>query len=108
MSVADRRYSTARWQRLRRGILRRDGHLCRVQGPRCTGHATTVHDIIPTSQRPDLFWEESNLAASCPACNYGGGRQVAADNGRRRTADLLRTIEQQDQRIQELIERLAR
>jgi 5-methylcytosine-specific restriction endonuclease McrA len=47
--MSDRRYSTARWQRLRRQVLIRDGGACMIQGPRCTGQATTVHDIVPSS-----------------------------------------------------------
>jgi hypothetical protein len=40
--VSDRRYSTARWQRFRRAVLAHYGHVCQVEGPRCTGYATTV------------------------------------------------------------------
>jgi hypothetical protein len=28
-----------------------------VGGPRGTGHATTVHHLVPSSQAPHLFWE---------------------------------------------------
>jgi hypothetical protein len=107
MGVADRRYSTARWQRLRKAVLYRDGYVCRVQGPRCTGYATSVHHLVPSSERADLFWAESNLVASCSPCNYGGGRRIAADNGRRRIARLEQTIVEQDQQIQRLLERVA-
>jgi hypothetical protein len=36
--VSDRRYSTARWQKLRRAVLAHYGHMCQIQGPRCTGY----------------------------------------------------------------------
>jgi 5-methylcytosine-specific restriction endonuclease McrA len=65
-------YSTARRQRLRRQILARDGYQCRIGGPRCAGYAETAHHIIPSSQRPDLFFDPANLAAACKPCNYGG------------------------------------
>jgi hypothetical protein len=53
-----------------------------------------------------LFWEPSNLVSACSKCNYGGGRQVAADNSRRRTEQLMQVIEEQAQTIAELLERL--
>ena len=104
--VSDRRYSTAAWQRVRRAILYRDGYECLIQGPRCRGYASTVHHIVPSSQRPDLFWEPGNLAAACTRCNYGGGRRVAHENTRTRIAELERIIHEQDQRIAHLVERL--
>jgi 5-methylcytosine-specific restriction endonuclease McrA len=98
--MSDRRYSTARWQRLRKAVLANYGYVCQLEGPRCTGYASTVHHLVPSSQAPHLFWEPSNLVAACGACNYGGGARVQADNRRRRTA-------QQAQQIAQLVERLA-
>jgi 5-methylcytosine-specific restriction endonuclease McrA len=106
-TMADRRYSTARWQRLRKAVLAHYGHVCQIQGPRCTGYATTVHHQIPSSQAPELFWEPANLAAACGACNYGGGARIQADNRRRRTAQLEQFIIEQQQEIARLVERLA-
>jgi 5-methylcytosine-specific restriction endonuclease McrA len=106
--MSDRRYSTARWQRLRKAVLAHYGHMCRVEGPRCTGYATTVHHQIPSSQAPELFWEPANLVAACGACNYGGGARVQADNRRRRTAELEQLVEYQAQQIAQLLQRLAR
>ena len=96
--MSDRRYSTAKWQRLRKVVLARDGHWCQIQGPRCQGYANSVHHIIPSSQRPDLFWEITNLEAACGSCNYGGGARIAATNRR----ELERIIETQRQEIAEL------
>jgi 5-methylcytosine-specific restriction endonuclease McrA len=106
--VSDRRYSTARWQRLRKAVLAHYGYVCQIQGPRCTGYATTVHHRVPSSQAPHLFWEPSNLVASCPRCNYGGGARVAADNRRQRIAHLQQLVEEQQQQIAQMAERLAR
>ena len=75
--MSDRRYSTARWQRLRKQVLAYYGHTCQVEGPRCTGYATTVHHLVPSSQAPHLFWEPANLVASCKRCNYGDGKFLA-------------------------------
>jgi 5-methylcytosine-specific restriction endonuclease McrA len=105
--MSDRRYSTARWQRLRRAVLAHYGYICQLEGPRCTGYATTVHHQIPSSQAPELFWEPANLVAACGACNYGGGARVQADNRRRRTAELEQFIMEQQQEIARLVERLA-
>jgi hypothetical protein len=104
--MADRRYSTARWQRLRKAVLNRDGHVCRIQAPGCRGRATSVHHMEPSSQRPDLFWASENLVSACSRCNYGGGRQVAADNSRRRLEQLQEIIFEQDARIAHLVEQL--
>jgi 5-methylcytosine-specific restriction endonuclease McrA len=106
--MSDRRYSTARWQRLRKAVLAYYGYVCQVEGPRCTGYATTVHHLIPSSQAPHLFWEPSNLVASCRRCNYGDGARVAADNRRQRAAQLEQLIIEQQQEIDRLLEALAR
>jgi 5-methylcytosine-specific restriction endonuclease McrA len=102
--VSDRRYSTARWQKLRRAVLARYGHVCQVEGPRCTRYATTVHHLVPSSQAPHLFWEPANLVAACRRCNYGGGARVAAENTRRTIEDLRLLVEEQQQQIAEMAE----
>jgi 5-methylcytosine-specific restriction endonuclease McrA len=106
--VSDRRYSTARWQRLRKAVLAHYGYVCQVEGPRCIGHATTVHHIVPSSQAPHLFWAEENLVAACSRCNYGDGARVAAQNTRRTIEHLRALVEEQQQQIAEMAERLAR
>jgi hypothetical protein len=103
----DPRYSTAAWQRLRRAVLERDGYACRIEGPRCRGHATTAHHIVPSSQAPHLFWEPSKLAAACGRCNYGDGASIAAENTRQKIAMLEEVIWRQDAEIARLSERLA-
>jgi HNH endonuclease len=97
-------YSTARWQKLRRAILRRDGRLCQIRGRRCTGIATTVHHILPASTHPHLFWEPSNLQAACKPCNYGDGAVVRADNRTKRqlVAHLESVVEGQAAEIEKL------
>jgi 5-methylcytosine-specific restriction endonuclease McrA len=96
--MSDRRYSTARWQRLRKAVLAHYGYVCQVEGPRCTGYATTVHHLVPSSQAPHLFWEPSNLAAACGRCNYGGGSRIAAENTRRTINDLRALVEEHSSR----------
>ena len=82
------------------------GHACQLQRPGCTLQATTVHHLEPTSQRPDLFWTFENLTAACKRCNYSDGARIASENTRRTLERLYTLVEQQDQQIQQLIERL--
>jgi 5-methylcytosine-specific restriction endonuclease McrA len=85
--------------------------VCQIQGPRCRGHANSVHHIIPSSQRPDLFWVISNLGAACAACNYGGGSYTKAENqrsSREQIAYLEHVIEVLEGRIDELAAAPAR
>ena len=102
-------YSTAAWQKTRRAILARDGHVCQIGGPKCTGIATTVHHLLPSSQYPHLFFDASNLAAACRHCNYSGGREIQLAN--RTDRQLLnhyeQIIERQRAEIDELNRRLA-
>ncbi len=100
-------YSTARWQKLRRYILERDGWICQVQKPGCTMRATTCDHIYPASTHPELFWAEQNLRAACRKCNYSSGSRIAHANTRATIQRLRDLVEQQDQRIVELLEKLA-
>jgi len=75
------------------------------------GHAApaalTVHHIIPSSQRPELFWADENLISACQRCNYGGGARVQAENRRARTAQPEQIIESQQAMIEQLLDKLA-
>jgi HNH endonuclease len=105
--MSDRRYSTARWQRLRKAVLAHYGYVCQVEGPRCTGYATTVHHLVPSSQAPQLFWEPANLVAACRRCNYRDGSRVAAQNTRRTIEELRLLVEGQQAEIDRLLARLG-
>jgi 5-methylcytosine-specific restriction endonuclease McrA len=106
-TMSDRRYSTAAWQRLRRQVLAREGYVCQVQGPRCTGYADTCNHLLPSSQYPELFWDPTNLQAASRACNYAGGAYTKAENRRSKIAQLEEAIVDQQNTIAELIARLA-
>jgi hypothetical protein len=89
-------------------VLAHYGYVCQLEGPRCTGYATTVHHLVPSSQAPELFWEPTNLAGACGCCNYGDGARVAAENTRRTIEDLRLLVERQQAEIDRLIARLSR
>ncbi|MBQ1805680.1 MAG: HNH endonuclease [Oscillospiraceae bacterium] len=62
MKAADSFYKSARWQRLRAMVLRRDGYQCQVSkryGKRV--EATTVHHVFPREEFPEYQWEPWNL-----------------------------------------------
>jgi 5-methylcytosine-specific restriction endonuclease McrA len=105
--MADRRYRTAKWQRLRKAVLARDGHVCQIQGPRCTVYATTVDHVLPSSTHPHLFWDPSNLRAACRRCNFGAGAALAAANTRQTIEHLRAVVEQLRYENDGLRERLA-
>lgn len=72
--ATDRRYSTARWQRVRLRVLDRDRHRCRiVEG--CQERATVADHIDPaTPDMPDArFFDPANLRAGCQSHNKARG-----------------------------------
>lgn len=105
--MSDRRYSTSRWQRTRRQVLQRDGYACQIEGPNCTGRATSAHHIRPSSQDPDSFFDFNNLVAACTACNSGGGRKIAVANQRANVLRLQQQVEQLNQRVLVLAAKVA-
>ena len=63
-------YKTARWQRVRAKILKRDGYLCQATGVALVGkypagNSPVVDHKIPHRGDEDLFWDEGNLQAVC-------------------------------------------
>ncbi|MGR3376046.1 HNH endonuclease [Salipiger abyssi] len=58
--------NTARWQKLRRKVLARDGYVCRQTGVLLigtypAGDSPVVDHIRPHRGDPALFWDEDNL-----------------------------------------------
>ena len=73
-AMASTQHSTAAWQRLRLHILERDLWTCRMCGcllreGRTAPDSAAVDHIRPAELRPDLFWDEGNLRASCRSCH---------------------------------------
>lgn len=61
-------YKTARWQKLRRAVLKRDGYRCQATGVALVGrypdgNSPVVDHIIPHRGDEALFWDETNLQA---------------------------------------------
>ena len=56
------------WRHVRLTILRRDGYLCQIRGPRCTGEATEVDHIVPIIVGGARL-DPANLRGSCQNCN---------------------------------------
>ena len=66
-----------------------------------------MHHVVPSSQRPDLFFASDNLAAACQACNSGGGRRVGLENQQTNLLQIAGAFEQISQRLNALSERVA-
>lgn len=84
--MSDPRYSTYKWKVLRKAIRARDRNVCQLRLPGCRGAATQVDHRVepgpPELGRDDLFFDATNLRASCRPCN------ISKRNSR--TADLAR------------------
>ena len=87
MSRYSRPYDDPRWRRVRPTILKRDGGVCQIGGPRCTTIATQVDHIRSWRELDESLWfEPTMLRAACRSCNsQAGARRQAqlADIGRR-------------------------
>ena len=103
-------YQTSQWQRLRLAILQRDGRVCQIAGPKCTGIADTAHHLVPSSLAPERFFDPSNLVAACRRCNYSGGPSVRSNNRDNRllVLHLQSVVEEQEAVIEELRRELER
>ncbi|WP_121062198.1 HNH endonuclease [Chachezhania antarctica] len=65
-------YSSTRWHKLRRQILKRDGHTCRQTGVPLIGKrddpdAPVIDHIVEHKGDPVLFWDPENLQAVAKA-----------------------------------------
>ena len=65
----------ADWDRVRIGILVRDGYRCQIAGPGCTGRATSVDHIVPLALGGARL-DPRNLRAACGHCNSSAGARV--------------------------------
>jgi len=75
-------YRSQAWKRLRLLALQRDGYVCCIRLPGCTGVATCVDHVMPLALAPDLALELENLRSSCQRCNAVLGSRLG--NARKR------------------------
>ena len=91
MSRYSRPYDDPRWRRVRPVILRRDGNVCQIGGPRCTVVATQVDHVRSWREIDEALWFAPELLrAACRPCNSSAGarRQAQlADFGRQALRD---------------------
>lgn len=78
-------YKTAQWKRVQALVLDRDGHRCRIGGPKCTIVATEADHIIPPADGGPKF-DLDNLRAACKACNVRRANLAKHREGWRRSA----------------------
>jgi 5-methylcytosine-specific restriction endonuclease McrA len=69
VAVGNARDYGPEYRRLREMVLARDGYVCQLDRPGCTGYATTVDHIIPVSRGGTATL--GNLRAACDHCNSG-------------------------------------
>lgn len=78
-------YRTSQWERVRKRVLERDGHRCRIRGGKCTDVATQVDHIIPW-EAGGAWYDEANLRAACETCNKGRAARSKHREGWRRSS----------------------
>lgn len=66
------------WPKIRKQILERDGHRCKINGPNCQGQANDVDHII-SWQAGGAPYDPTNLRAACQTCNRGRTKYVKVD-----------------------------
>ena len=67
-------YLSAKWEKIRQQVLRRDNYHCLSCGTRCLGKLRGdppphVDHIIERKERLDLELDPSNLQTLCPSCH---------------------------------------
>jgi hypothetical protein len=105
--VAGSPYSTARWQKLRRAVIRRDGQCMLRTSPNCRGTAETAHHVVAVAVDPSRFFDPTNVIASCGPCNFSHGAALGAAKRRGRIERLEEVIRLQETHIAELVERIV-
>lgn len=61
------------WQRIRKEVLERDGHLCQIRYPGCRIKANQVDHIYPVAEHGHTF-DPQLLRAACQHCNNARNR----------------------------------
>jgi 5-methylcytosine-specific restriction endonuclease McrA len=79
--LRDKRYDSARWQRLRRAAIIRDGGRCSVPGCRAdVSRPRSLHvDHVVEVNDGGSFWSLANLQSLCSRHHFAKTMQVMAD-----------------------------
>jgi 5-methylcytosine-specific restriction endonuclease McrA len=79
--MADPRYRTARWRRLREHVIRRDGRTCSIPGCQTTMTAKRMTHVDHRVEVSDggSFWDLNNLHILCKPHHDAKTLTVAAD-----------------------------
>ena len=75
-------YKSAKWRKLRKSIVSRDGGHCQsclIKYNRIESRNLEIHHIKPRSKYPELRFEESNLITLCKSCNTRTGTREELD-----------------------------
>jgi 5-methylcytosine-specific restriction enzyme A len=72
--VAQRPYDLPVWREVRLLVLRRDGFVCQIRGPRCVVEASDCDHVVPW-QAGGAWYDPENLRAACEPCNRGRVRR---------------------------------
>lgn len=62
-------YKTAKWKALRKACLLRDRYQCRIRMSGCRINASLADHIVPHRGDMRLFFDLTNLQASCKHCH---------------------------------------
>lgn len=65
----------------------RCGRTLYASAPKGHRQSITLGHIVAYEDRPDLFWDPTNHAPECPACNYGDGARRT--NRKRRLTEAM-------------------
>ena len=69
------------WRKVRQKVLQRDDYRCQIRAHGCTQIAQEVDHILPVALGGD-WYDETNLRASCRACNLGRNRKATQTSSR--------------------------
>lgn len=69
-------YASKGWRDVRKFVLARDGHLCKIQLPGCLGRADCVDHVLSVNLG-GAWLDPANLRAACTPCNSRRGNGSA-------------------------------
>jgi 5-methylcytosine-specific restriction protein A len=80
--MSDAVYRHRAWKPLARKVLERDGYVCQIRLPGCTGRATAADHVVEWRDGGAKY-DMANLQAACAACNTAKRNRRQAVRARR-------------------------